>query len=357
VQSPQKIITSAQPGLAESASVLEKIFYETLPPKVRVMEEKGAYSFIRSRRHALRYPWLDPNFGNVDWLIVDVDRDLGFYPKELVEDAILPEPNLIVRNPNNGHCQFFWLLADPIYAWSHQQQTRPYRYYLALWTYFTRRLGGDIGFSRGVAKNPFHPFWATLEIHDHAYSLSELNEYRIPIPQSKSFKSSTAKITRAAETTGEGRNCSLFDTLREWAYSRSWEAKSVDYDDWLDQVTTRAHALNGFSQPLPISEVRSVSRSVAKFVYYRYEPGSGQGGCKRGRDADLIHDEMTTADRQRLAAQQTNDKRKSATETKISKAVQALKAKGERVTVSAVARSSGIHRNTISRYYRGLLAS
>ena len=34
-------------------------------------------------------------------------------------------------------------------------------------------------------------------------------------------------------------------------------------------------ALNGFEAPLPAMEVYCVARSVAEFVYYRYQPGTG----------------------------------------------------------------------------------
>ena len=112
----------------------------------------------------------------------------------------------------------------------------------------------------------------------------------------------------------------------------------------------RAMALNTFQEPLSLSEVRSVARSVAKFVYYSYTPH-----IHRGRDQELITDEMDAIERQRLAAERTNSARKDATATKIQSAVAQLQQQGKRVTKAAVARLAEVDRKTVSRFPHLLL--
>ena len=151
------------------------------------------------------------------------------------------------------------------------------------------------------------------------------------------------------------RNCSLFDELRSWAYTRHSEATQASYEAWLDQVMTRSLALNtAFENRLPMAEVRSVAKSVARFVYFRYQPGSGEQK-NRGRDSDVIQSSMDVSERQRVSAERTNAARKSATELKIIDAVGQLIKTEKRVTVASVSRIVGIHRNTVSRHYSHLI--
>lgn len=309
------------------------------------MPRKPGASFTFYKDDAVRYPWVAHNEGNISYLIVDVDRRVT--PFEIY-DAHLPEPNFLALNPESGHGQYFWRLHTPVYSWPSQRDSRAYSYYEAIETQFVGKLKGDPGFAGHMAKNPLHKQWEVVELREDPYELGELAEW--------SLYGKTGKPSKAAVSDDPaGRNCSLFDDLRQWAYARHSEATQASYEAWLEQVMTRSAALNtGFEKPLPPSEVRSIARSVARFVYFRYQPGSGEQK-KRGRDSEIIQSSMSVPERQRVSAERTNAAQRSATETKIIDAVGQLTQAGKRVTAASISRIVGVHRNTLSRYYSHLI--
>lgn len=304
------------------------------------MPRKPGASFTFYKKDAVRYPWVAHNEGNVSYLIVDVDRPVTRYD---IYDAHLPEPNFLALNPESGHGQYFWRLHTPVYSWPSQRHSRAYSYYEAIEERFVGRLQGDPGFAGHMAKNPLHRKWDFLELRDDPYELGELAEWCL-------FGKTDKTSKMAISDDPAGRNCSLFDELRSWAYTRHSEATQASYEAWLEQVMTRSAALNtAFENPLPPSEVRSVARSVARFVYFRYQPGSGDQK-KRGRDSEIIQTSMSVPERQRVSAERTNAARKSATETKIKWAVSQLIGSGKRATKSSVANLAGVDRKTVRRF-------
>jgi hypothetical protein len=306
---------------------------------------KPGASFTFYKSDAVRYPWIAHNEGNISYLIVDVDRPVTRYE---IYDAHLPDPNFLVLNRISGHCQYFWRLHTPVYSWPSQRQSRAYSYYEAIETQFVKKLRGDPDFVGHMAKNPLHKKWDIQIGRDDPYELNELAEWSL-----FGKKNKTSEVTISDDPAG--RNCSLFDELRSWAYTRHSEANQASYEAWLDQVMTRSFALNtAFQNRLSIAEVRSVAKSVARFVYFRYQPGSGEQK-NRGRDSDVIQSSMDVSERQRVSAERTNAARKSATELKIIDAVGQLIKTEKRVTAASVSRIVGIHRNTVSRHYSHLI--
>ncbi|MDV7393619.1 primase C-terminal domain-containing protein, partial [Arthrospira platensis SPKY1] len=90
---------------------------------------------------------------------------------------------------------------------------------------------------------------------------------------------------------GLGRNCTLFDRLRHWAYKairQGWPS----YERWLMAVEQRAHAYNDFSTPLSSNEVDHIAKSVAKFTHKNFSPSlfsawqsaqGAKGGLAKGK--------------------------------------------------------------------------
>uniref|UniRef100_UPI001555E025 primase C-terminal domain-containing protein n=1 Tax=Halomonas hibernica TaxID=2591147 RepID=UPI001555E025 len=82
---------------------------------------------------------------------------------------------------------------------------------------------------------------------------------------------------------GLGRNCTLFEKLRQWAYKairQGWP----DADRWYEAVLTRARAYNDFDAPLPDSEVKATARSVAKWTHCNLSSsGFSQWQAAQGR--------------------------------------------------------------------------
>ncbi|WP_268920626.1 primase C-terminal domain-containing protein [Shimia sediminis] len=95
----------------------------------------------------------------------------------------------------------------------------------------------------------------------------------------------SAKPREAANSAayGLGRNCTLFESLRQWAYKairQGWP----EYERWHEAVLTRARAYNDFEAPLPESEVRATAKSVAKWTHQHLSPaGFAAVQSQRGR--------------------------------------------------------------------------
>ncbi|MCV5707806.1 primase C-terminal domain-containing protein, partial [Escherichia coli] len=65
---------------------------------------------------------------------------------------------------------------------------------------------------------------------------------------------------------GLGRNCTLFDKTRRWAY-RAIRQGWPEYDQWLQACYERASAYNlQFALPLDENEVMGIAKSIAKWT-------------------------------------------------------------------------------------------
>lgn len=125
----------------------------------------------------------------------------------------------------------------------------------------TRALGADQAYTHFLTKTPGHSRWRTIWGRQQPYGLDELRRALpedLPLPR---------KISRR-EAVGFGRNVSLFDSLRAWAYRARLEYSR--FEAFSEACLGHAQALNTFAAPLPFSEVRSTARSVAKWVWANF---------------------------------------------------------------------------------------
>ena len=125
----------------------------------------------------------------------------------------------------------------------------------------TRALGADQAYTHFLTKTPGHTRWRTIWGRQQPYSLDELRQAlpeNLPLPR---------KISRR-EAVGFGRNVSLFDSLRAWAYRARLEYSR--FEAFSEACLCQAQALNVFAAPLPFSELRSTARSVAKWTWANF---------------------------------------------------------------------------------------
>lgn len=308
------------------------------------MPVKPGKSWMMVLDRAIECPWIQVNKeSEIEWLVVDIDEPNA---ATLWQDEIAPTPNLVVINTDNGHAQYFYRLASPVYAWKRQRKNPAYRYLEAIYDGLNVLLKGDFACSlHSLKKNPCHSRWRVCELHKSAFELSVLAEYVELRPK--------YKRTNSVLCGGEyGRNCTLFHSLRLWAYKNTHVAGSYSDSAWFQFVYEEAIERNSFSHPLLLSEVRSISRSVADFVKYRYEYGS----VRTYRDLDKHSPNMTVKDKQSQAARETNASRIAKTELKIRTVVENFKLTGREITISAISCASGVHRNSVSKYKHILYA-
>lgn len=212
------------------------------------------------------------------WLQLDIDRRGA---ASAWEDALLPPPTYIAINRVNGHAQIGYALADPVCT-SEAARMKPLRYLAAVEYAFNHKLGADLAFHGPLAKNPLNERWLLLQpANNPTYELCELADH-VDLPSPEDLRRGKINVNYAAY----GRNCALFERLRSWAYSavrKFW--KPEGYESFCDHALHVVEALNmQLPIPLPYSEVRSIARSVAKWVWRRLSPdGFREVQAARGR--------------------------------------------------------------------------
>ncbi|MDX5364650.1 MAG: replication initiation protein [Pseudazoarcus pumilus] len=212
---------------------------------------------IRPASAALQHRHLQPNAPlETAWLVFDVDYAGAAYAWE---KANLPPPTLTVVNPENAHAHLFYGLATPV-GMSNAAREAPIRYAAAIQSALLARLCADPGYAGLIAKNPFHASWHAIWVQ-HLYDLAELAEY-VELP----------KRRQPRETLGLGRNCTLFDELRAWAYTwvREYKRNAATPDIWHRALAGQAEHLNAFDVPLADSEVKAIAKSVAKWTWRHF---------------------------------------------------------------------------------------
>ena len=196
------------------------------------------------------------------------------------------------------------------------------------------RLDADIGYAGLVTKNPRHARWRVLRGPVLAYELGELAEW---LPGLDKFIPKRLG-QRPAEQVGLGRNVTLFDRLREWAYRaiRTYWGGGIDgWNSWIAACNGKALSYNGdFPIPLQPVEVWHIAKSVAKWTWRNTtQQGFGAWQAAVGRRGGVASGKV-----RRCQAEETR--------------ARALELMSGGLTQAAAARVLGIHKNTISRWSR-----
>lgn len=205
------------------------------------------------REQALKRAYVAPNpAAFINCLVFDVDRpEAG----AAWMDSDMPPPNWVTQNKKNGHAHLGYVLEAPV-SRTLKARATPQRYLARIQHAMTSALDADRAYAHFLTKTPEHPRWRTHWPARDRYSLGELRDWLpcdLPL-----------RIART-EAVGEGRNVTLFDSLRFWAYRECLHHEA--WETWLEACARRAGALNAFSSPLPTGEVASTAKSVAKWTW------------------------------------------------------------------------------------------
>ena len=213
---------------------------------------------IRSLAAALKKPYIQANPPNLRiWSIYDVDRSGAAVAWE---DAMLPPPSWASVNRANGHAHLVWGLSVPVLVDSPDMRQAPMRYLCAVESAFREGLQADQGYSGLITKNPVHPLWRTLRGPQLAYDLGDLAEW-VDLPKHLP--------KRKPEEVGLGRNVTVFDWLRKWAYVAVRRHRDTrNFILWQAESYDKALGRNGdLYNPLASNEVWAITKSVAKWVW------------------------------------------------------------------------------------------
>jgi len=133
-----------------------------------------------------------------------------------------------------------------------------------------------------------------------------------------------------------GRNCNLFDTLRAWCYDNKVQEVA--------EIMEEARNLN--EGGLPESELRSISKSISKFMRTRYRP-------TKKRKVMKLSASLSEPEKQKIAAHRTNAIRSENVDHKIDQAIR-LWVSSDPITQKGLADASGVSLKTIKRRWKGL---
>lgn len=247
-------MTSIKPPLGE----WEQLW---LPLWPLASDELHAGIYRMGRGDALHRKFIEANpqaMSNL--LVVDIDHDDARL--RALWDRHHWRPNAIVENPDNGHAHAVWALADPITRTEYARR-KPLAYAAAVTEGLRRSVDGDQGYSGLMTKNPEHDAWDAHWVTDHLYSLGELDEH---LTGSGFMPPESWQRTKRKKPVGLGRNCTIFETARTWAY-RALRHHFGDSPGFKVAVVETVNELNaGFSEPLPASEVRAIATSIHKWI-------------------------------------------------------------------------------------------
>ena len=198
---------------------------------------------------------------SINWLAFDIDR--VYAPDS--EWASIATPNIVVRNPTNGHAHLLYGIATGVSKTS-ASRAAPLRLLAAINEGYRHALGADVGFTELICKNPLHSHWDVTAPRIELYDLGEMAEW-VDLDASDRRVRATPK----REQVGLGRNCNLFNSLRTWAYKWVSEfQRRHSFEQWNAAVRDKAEKLNTFTDPLPNSEIKATAKSCAKWTWTTY---------------------------------------------------------------------------------------
>lgn len=231
-----------------------KLFNDRLPLKPYFTDELQYGLRIARKERALLARYIQFNQPHAQyWLCFDVDR-----PGAAIDwsDRNAPAPTLTIMNKANGHAHLLYALKTAVRT-APDGKIKPLKYAAAVESALREKLDADVGYSGLICKNPNHDNWQIAVWQPELYTLDWLAD-------SLDLKSANDKTI--LPDYGLGRNCTLFDKTRKWAY-RAIRQGWPEYDQWLQACYERACAYNlQFLSPLNEHEVMGISKSIAKWT-------------------------------------------------------------------------------------------
>ena len=246
--------------------------FNSLPSNPYCMDEKPGYMLIRSKATAVNKPYIQINAPTTTiYFVFDDDKNdaaLSWF------DENLPAPYWTTQNPENGRCHHCYKLEIPLHT-SEFSSIKAIKYAQAVYYAYALKMGADLSYSQLITKNPLHPQHRTTYWTDRAYSLDYLADF-VDLPK---------RIPKKLEMVGLGRNVTMFEKGRHWAYKaiRDYMHHNSTYE-WERAVRAHLEAINSsFEVPLPYSEVKATAKSIAKWVWQRFSYGAfSEVQAKRG---------------------------------------------------------------------------
>ena len=238
------------------------LFNDRLPNKPYFSDDLHFGVRIAGKERAILAKYIQFNQPHaMFWLGFDVDRlgaaiDWG--------DRNAPAPTLTITNPENGHAHLLYALKTSIRT-APDGKMKPLKYAAAVENALRKKLDADVGYSGLICKNPNHGHWKIAVWQPELYTLDWLAD---------SLDLNAANDKEIVADYGLGRNCSLFDKTRKWAY-RAIRQGWPEYEQWLQACYERCKAYNlQFASPLDENEVMGIAKSITNWTYKNFNEDS-----------------------------------------------------------------------------------
>ena len=262
--------------------------YSNLPNTLRCSRIKNETSFRQKTKQATEYAYICYNTPKVTtYIVIDLDYDGSIFA---YYDNALPRPQFVLKNPQNGHCQYVYQLKDPIPFHKNSRQA-PINLLNAVEHALTVALGGDRGFTGYLAKNALNPSHDVYITGAKPYTLGDLAEY---------LSLEYIQPTTSPNDEEYGRNCGIFNAVRKLAYK---VASQCDYGQLYDQCLHWCEQQNTkYPDPLPYNELKSISKSIASYCTSQaykqslseLQARKGAKGGKKSKRPPVATSERTT---------------------------------------------------------------
>jgi hypothetical protein len=239
-------------------AVLE-LFNDRLPHKPYFSDDLHFGVRIAGKERAILAKYIQFNQPHaMFWLGFDVDRTGAAIDWS---DRNAPAPTLTITNPENGHAHLLYALETPVRT-APDGKMKPLRYAAAVENALRKKLEADTGYSGLICKNPNHGHWKIAVWQPELYTLDWLADF---------LDLNAANDKEIVADYGLGRNCTLFDKTRKWAY-RAIRQGWPEYEQWLQACYERASAYNlQFASPLDEKEVGAIAKSIAKWTSIKFD--------------------------------------------------------------------------------------
>lgn len=232
-----------------------------LPRRPLATDDLALGIFRMARGDALERRYIETNPQAVsNLLVVDVD-----HPDAKVRalwDRKDWLPNALTINPANGHAHAVWALKEAVTRTEYARR-KPLAMAAAVTEGLRRSVDGDAGYSGLLTKNPLHDEWDTEWWSGQLYELGELATH---LTDAGYMPAPAWRRTRRQNPAGLGRNCTLFETARHWAYreTRHHFGNAPSLRGALQLGVAERNT--AFSEPLPISEAANIADSIWRWI-------------------------------------------------------------------------------------------
>lgn len=239
-----------------------------LPQRPLASDAKSGSYRRYAREQALTKHYIESNPKALKSLIViDSDHSDTLHAVSVTD---LPAPLYTVANVHTGTGHIVYGLKDPV-CLTDAGSRKPVNLLARVEQGLNEHFGGDPAYLNGITKNPLFPPLGNLttEYESRLYSLAELAS---PLADLGLLAPSNAR--KRLFLSSVGRNVSLFETTRQWAYRAIRESYAdIPTGGWDQRVFQFAWEINEteianeFSAGgLSASEVKSLARSISRWT-------------------------------------------------------------------------------------------